>query len=261
MNTKLICATAALVIGSLAFAEDKPAGKVHKLSPEELQARILRTQGDWVVKPNSQKGKVAFIDTQDEVSGEVFSKLVSSQAEETGLPLVYEKAKPGDPETLRSASKANLAVVIVADDKTPTLLAAVEDGWAVVNVRKLATGLGSDEAKAKFLNGRCEREALRAFAVIGGGVRSQYPENIMSMTKLPDLDLCETFIPNDTLRAMVAALPNKGVAPRIKARYMFACRQGWAPAPTNDNQKAIWNKVHELPSKPIKIKYDPKRDK
>jgi hypothetical protein len=52
-----------------------------------------------------------------------------------------------------------------------------------------------------------------------------------------------------------------GVTPTLVAHYRQACKQGWAPAPTNDVQRAIWNKVHELPSDPIKIKYDPKRDK
>ena len=30
---------------------------------------------------------------------------------------------------------------------------------------------------------------------------------------------------------------------RHEAPYAIAVRQGWAPAPTNDIQKAVWNRV------------------
>ena len=40
-----------------------------------------------------------------------------------------------------------------------------------------------------------------------------------------------------------------------------ACREGWASAPTNDVQKAIWDKVRAIPDKPLTIEYDPKKDK
>jgi hypothetical protein len=53
-----------------------------------------------------------------------------------------------------------------------------------------------------------------------------------------------------------------GVLPAQRATDMKACQEGWAPAPTNDVQKAIWEKVKaeksEKPSKPIKVNYDPK---
>ena len=46
-----------------------------------------------------------------------------------------------------------------------------------------------------------------------------------------------------------------GVRPAIYDTYDRACQEGWAPAPTNDVQKAIWDEVHEMPTEPIKIKY------
>ncbi|MBR4617332.1 MAG: hypothetical protein IKO55_17115, partial [Kiritimatiellae bacterium] len=36
--------------------------------------------------------------------------------------------------------------------------------------------------------------------------------------------------------------------------YYDACEEGWAPPPTNAVQKAIWDKVHQLPTKPLTIK-------
>ena len=43
--------------------------------------------------------------------------------------------------------------------------------------------------------------------------------------------------------------------------YKQACREGWAPPPTNDVQKAIWDQVRQMPAKPIKIEFDPAKGK
>ena len=43
--------------------------------------------------------------------------------------------------------------------------------------------------------------------------------------------------------------------------YRQACQEGWAPAPTNAVQRAIWNKVHQIPDSPLVIEFDPKRDR
>ena len=37
--------------------------------------------------------------------------------------------------------------------------------------------------------------------------------------------------------------------------------EGWSPSPTNDVQRAIWEKVHAIPDKPLTIEFDPKIDK
>ena len=50
-----------------------------------------------------------------------------------------------------------------------------------------------------------------------------------------------------------------GVAVRRRVSYRKACQEGWAPAPTNDIQKAIWDKVHAVPATPMKIEFDPKK--
>lgn len=261
---KLIAVVAALVAVNLVAGVGDDAlrsgVKPVKLSPERA-AQIRKNLASFVVKPGSQKGKIAFIDTQSEIDPDVFAALARAQTRKTGFNVVYEKAAAGTPEALKAASKADIAVVVVADDTTPTLLAAVEDGWAVVNVRRLSEGLKTKEAKDKFLFPRCQKEVLRAYAVVAGGIASQYPDNLMDILKVSDLDLCNTFIPNDAEKAMRKYLEARGVTPFLKASYSQACQMGWAPSPTNDEQKAIWDRVHALPTKPIQIKYDPKVDK
>lgn len=261
MNKLFAVVAAVAAFGFAAEAAPQAPNPGEKVKVRRMTPEMRKKVGEMIERPNSQKGKIAFISTQAEIRDDVFTSLVSNQVKHTGYNMVFEKAAAGDPAALKAASKADVAVIVVADDKTPTLLSAVEDGWAVVNVRKLSEGLSTPEAKAKFLEPRCQKEVLRAFATIGGGIASQYPDNLMDIAKISDLDLVDVFIPNDAERSMRKILAQRGVTPVQKAFYSQACRQGWAPAPTNDTQKAIWDRVHALPTNPIKIKYDPKRDK
>ena len=57
---------------------------------------------------------------------------------------------------------------------------------------------------------------------------------------------------NENLQAL-------GMHPERKVPYIKAVKEGWAPAPTNDIQKAIWDKVHAAPKNPMKIEFDPKK--
>jgi hypothetical protein len=81
----------------------------------------------------------------------------------------------------------------------------------------------------------------------------------MAIGVICDLDLVEEFIPGDTAYACVARLIKVGVTPIRLVTYAKACKEGWAPQPTNDVQKAIWDKVHAMPATPMKIEFDPKK--
>ena len=54
-------------------------------------------------------------------------------------------------------------------------------------------------------------------------------------------------------------LPTYGLMPWKQTTYKKACQEGWAPAPTNEYQKAIWDKIHSVPANPMKIEFDPKK--
>ena len=81
----------------------------------------------------------------------------------------------------------------------------------------------------------------------------------MSATSVQELDSMQPFIPVDVFDKIDASAKKRGLRPEILANYYEACEQGWAPAPTNDIQKAILDKVHAIPANPIKIKFDPKK--
>lgn len=62
-----------------------------------------------------------------------------------------------------------------------------------------------------------------------------------------------------TLLTMIRSVPSFGLTPPRRVPYHRACEEGWAPPPTNDIQKAIWEKVHALPTEPIRIKPETKK--
>lgn len=212
--------------------------KVHHMTPE-MREKMKKRLGDRIPKPGSQKGTIVFINTQSVVPESVFLPLVASQAKQSGFNMRYVKVATGEPEALKASAKADIAVIIVADDKSPTLLAAIEDGWAVVNVKKLEQGLTTPADKEKFYMARCQKEVLRALVSVCGGMMSQYPGNIMDSAHIRDLDLCDVFIPADKQQDMIRYLAQRNVTPLTMAHYRQACQQGWAPPPTNDVQKAI----------------------
>ena len=54
-------------------------------------------------------------------------------------------------------------------------------------------------------------------------------------------------------------LKSLGVTPMEVTTCRQVCRLGWAPAPANEYQKAVWEELHAIPTEPIKIKPEEKK--
>ena len=82
----------------------------------------------------------------------------------------------------------------------------------------------------------------------------------MAAIKEPkDLDKMLEAAPVDAIQRAIESLKVYGVTPQEMSTYKKACQEGWAPAPTNEYQKAVWDKVHAAPKNPMKIEFDPKK--
>ena len=79
------------------------------------------------------------------------------------------------------------------------------------------------------------------------------------VSTLEELDGIGQYICPEPLPAIVSHLKQLGVKPIVTSTYRQAVREGWASAPTNEYQKAIWDKVHSAPKNPMKIEFDPKK--
>ena len=96
--------------------------------------------------------------------------------------------------------------------------------------------------------------------VLGAYASMQQPCLLTQISGNADLDRNICVIPSiEVLPKTKNAAKARGIVPGKRAVYRKACEEGWAPAPTNDVQKAIWDKVHEMPTEPIKIKPETKK--
>lgn len=230
----LLIAFAALAASSLtATPVTQPAA-----SPKQVP---LQNPG-FLPVPNTQKGRIALVNKQSRMSAQDIAEIAALIAKDTRC-----RCEVG------AAEGANITVEIIDSPDAPAIAAYPEDFKSTMNVARMEKGLKGG-AVAKFFPKRCRKELLRAFCFACGTAGTQYPDNILAIGKISDLDLVGEFIPGDTIYAMQTRLNKIGVAPVQYVSYARACVEGWAPAPTNDVQRMIWDKVHAAPTAPIVIK-------
>ena len=266
MTMKTICTLALCA----AFAHS-PTGVSAQAKPKDPKAvmktaeRIFNEKfGGRLTKPGTGTGCTGFINVGSAVDRAEIDRVVAT----IGSMLKHEQ-KVFAQDTLHGlptremVAKLGIAVgvFVVADKTLPPMLIAPEERWALVNVAKLKEGLAADAAGNALYRVRVRGELQRAFCYVAGSGSSQYKDNLMNVTELPQLDTSnpETMVFDAATRCR-QYLSTVGVTHPVLVSYQKACQQGWAPKPTNDVQKAIWDKVHAIPTKPIKIEFDPKTD-
>lgn len=214
--------------------------------------------GGMLTNPKSGSGSVAVLNAQERVKlQDAFEAAFRNMRSQFPINLRIEDVKPGEASVLKAQSKANYAVIVVDDAKLPSTAIYPDDGYAVVNVAKYTAALKLPDDRAIYEK-RCAKGTLKALWTLcrGGG---KYPENVATTHNPQELDAAHDLLPIDILESMRKYLEKSGVVPVRKATYRKACQEGWAPAPTNDVQKAIWDKVHQMPSEPLKIKPETKK--
>lgn len=263
---KLVFTVVCTAFCAVAFAQAQGLAMKKKpsLSPEEQAARkakamerMLKHTGGMVAKPGTQKGEIVYVNCQTAADRAWLVDSADYFNRETKCRITV---KDGSFDLASPKVEGDLTIFVVDDAKLPKLLAAPENRWAMVNVAPLKEGAGE---KPAFLQARTRKELSRAFGYLCGAVNSQFKGSLMApVVRTEDLDQCvELRLPVDIFQRMRESLPAWGVEGMQYATYRNACREGWAAQPTNDYQKAIWQEVRELPTNPIKIKYDPKTGK
>lgn len=244
-----IAAVLTAVVGIAGFAATNDNAAV---TNDEIQE--LRRTGGRIYKVNSQKGKIVYVDCQSAADEKWVRESADYAAEITKFNVGYAKGRFSFPSPKVEGTRS---LFLVDDATLPKLMTAPEDGWVVVNVAHLKT------EKAAFFEARVRKELSRGLAYLCGAEISQFKGTLLEGVKgAEDLDQHMDFkLPLDVVARFQRAMRPFGITPARYTAYINACRQGWAPPPTNDYQKAIWDQVHEIPTNPIKIKYDPKTGK
>jgi len=157
----------------------------------------------------------------------------------------------GEPSDGRTAARIDL----VEEADAPTLLIAPEDKWGKLNVSRLV----SDKPSETTLRNRLTKELWRCYGMTLGAFNSGYSPCVMrTVFTLADLDGDPSLMPCPVVYDKI-----QGVCRRLnvdinrRVSYKKACQEGWAPPPTNDIQKAIWEQVkadkERGPTNPITI--------
>jgi len=152
---------------------------------------------------------------------------------------------------------AQAVVFIVDDDKLPMTLLASEERWACVNEAKLISSSVTRDVLCRRLSILFSRQCYR---LLGSDATRSPDTCLYPIFTIRDIDDIKGFeisawaqmSINDSMRRI-------GFEPEEYGTYQDACEAGLAPTPTNDVQKAIWDKVHAPPKNPMKIEFDPKK--
>lgn len=217
-----------------AIAEDQP--RTRKLTGEQRRAKRaakIKAEGGLVTKPYDGR-YVVIENAQTIVAQEDLMPKGSGIDDLFGFPIKYV-AKGG------KAEKTALHITVSQDPGAPTLLVAPEIPWAQVNVK----ALGADGAKHDVVVARTQKEIWRAFMMCCGAANSNMSPCVMrTICSLGALDSQPVRVPcPEPMMKVLNAGQELGLKRPEQKTYKLACEEGWAPDPTNDVQKAIWESV------------------
>lgn len=256
MNTyhKLIAATF-IFVGEMVSYADAPRLHLKSLSERRIEnkAKGLSCPTGGPIMRKYSGSYISIVNNQTSYSMEEVEKCINEIRKILHFPIFKSSECHG------KMIGVEIELVDIVEGKTANALFAPEDGWAKVGVKRLVEDNPNPNWKAR----RLKLTLLRAVGTAMGVGYSMYQPCVMCKVRtIADLD----DIKVDNLgpegeNNLEECAKQFGVGKIEYCSYRTACQEGWAPAPTNDVQKAIWEKVHAIPDKPLKIEYDPKKDK
>ena len=225
-----------------------------KSNYEKRLANEMKYLGGRIQDRRSAKGNIVLVNAQHLADQKLLAEACSTF---TAVSCVDIKIQEGSFDVMEPTLKGEGTLFLIDNDKLPMSLFAPEAKWAMVNVSRLKSD------KKPFFEARIKKETFRLLCYLCGVGGTKYAHCITGIiTKAEDLDeIPEIKVPVEFKERFNRYLPGCGIIPFEVVYYKRACEQGWAPPPTNDYQKAIWDKVHAIPEKPMKIKFDPATQK
>ena len=194
------------------------------------------------------KGEVVFLNIQKRVPVEPLAKRIESMSEYFRCNFSIKPwEKPislATAEETFTASGANAVVFIVDDLSIPvTILSAPETRWIFLNVAALA----ADNPSPEKLLDRTRRELWRSIGFLLGNGSPADVCVMKSVDNLKQLDELGAEAPSSgPLIVISRRLKDIGVVPFERTSYSRALREGWAPMPTNDIQRAVYERYEEM---------------
>lgn len=249
MKTSMIMFASALCAATV-FAQTMqgPVAQKKRPSPAERRAAILARTGGPIARPAKEPG-VCFLNFQKKVPVEEFRYALQGICGVFQMSAYSREGKPGDEKNLKAlVGNPHVAVIAVVDEPgAPMLLTSPDECWAKINVAPLAADK-PDDYKLKL---RVNKQMWRAFAFVCGGCFTETPACLLKPARtVAELDgIKGTTIGPDSFLRVHSYLVDAKCAPAGMTSYRAAVKEGWAPAPTNDIQKAVWQSVKDEAAK------------
>ena len=225
-------------------APQKPAAKPARVIDPAARSNMLAKTGGMVQSP-VEGPQLLFLNMQTRVAATALDEPADQIGKMLRLPTTRKDAPTAEPLTAAlDALKGNqTAAVIVLGDSSdyPSLLIAPESRWAMVNVAALT----DENTSAETLALRTKKEVWRAFGYLMGAAHSNFEACLMqTVLSAKELDALKgRSLSPEPFNKIMAHAQKLGMKPQRMATYRKAVEEGWAPAPTNDFQKAIWDEL------------------
>lgn len=214
---------------------------VGKVMDPATKAKLLAITGGFIQMP--AKGSVLrVINSQSRISPQDLQQMVALLKGPSRIPITLSESTGKDVNALAKAAASQaetLGAVVLCDAKTlPAFLVAPEEGWAAINVDALA-----QDASPAVLKARVSKELWRTLGYLLG-VASADRSMMGTVKTVSDLDaITGQMLNGENLLKIQQNAVKLGVTPARTSTYKKACEEGWAPMPTNNFQKAIWEEV------------------
>jgi hypothetical protein len=223
-----------------------PAQSVRRTPSPEAHAKMLAKTGG-IIQSKAEGPNLLFLNAQKRVPVSAIDGPVEQIGKIMRLSAVRKDVSDAT-EPIKAAlaalqDKEGVAAVVVVGDAAeyPSLLIAPEARWALVNV----AALGGKDVTAETLADRTQKEVWRAFGYLMGAAHSNFERCLLKPVLVPeDLDAIKVKgLSPEPFNKIMTHAQKLGMEPQRKTTYRKAVEEGWAPAPTNDFQKAIWEEL------------------
>jgi hypothetical protein len=215
-----------------------------RVADAAVRSNMFAKTGGILASPVSGPS-VLFLNAQTRVPAPLIREPVSQIEKLLRLPCILRSQPSSEPvaDAVQALSDTSIAAVIVIGDASsyPSLLLAPESRWALVNV----AALGGDGVPADRLADRVQKETMRAFGMLLGAAHSNFESCVLKPVLKPeDLDALKAKnLSVEPLNKILAYAQRLGIHQSRPTTYRKAVEEGWAPAPTNDIQRAIWQEL------------------
>jgi len=212
--------------------------------PPEARGMLFAKTGGYI-QAKAEGPELLFLNAQTRVPASVIDEPVEQIGKLLRLPARRKDTpKTGEPLTaaLDALQDKGVAVVVAVGDTPgyPALLIAPEAHWALVNV----AALDGEGVTPETLATRTRKEVWRAFGYLMGAGHTKVDACVMKpVLSTKDLDeLKGACLSPELFNQIYAHAQKLGIQPARRTTYAKAVEEGWAPPPTNEIQRAIWEK-------------------